>query len=101
MITADIDSGCDPKVQRSAEPFMHAKNSPVTDVVFAQNYWPHFPQPLKKGLRMYLSRADESKLIGYMYYRALGCLLGVHGCVVFIFGGYRIIQSPNRCHQRI
>lgn len=106
MIIADIAGGYDPKVQSSAEPFMlayedEAEDSFVTDDDFVQAYWPHFPRPSKKGLRMYCSHADESKLIGHLCYRALGCLLGVHGCVVFIFGGYRVIQSPDRRHQRI
>ena len=106
MIIADIAGGYDRKVQSSVEPFMPADEDGaeglfVTDDVFVQTYWPHIPRPSKKGLRMYFSRADESKLIGHLCYRSLGCLLGAYWCVVFIFGGHKIIQSPDRRHQRI
>ena len=59
MIAADILSGDDPEAQRLAKYFINsddvqAQDSFVTYDVFAQTYWPHFPQPLTKGLGVYL-----------------------------------------------
>ncbi|KIJ60081.1 hypothetical protein HYDPIDRAFT_117541, partial [Hydnomerulius pinastri MD-312] len=55
MIAADILSGDCLDSQRIAKLFIHtddveAQDSFVTYDVFANTYWPHFPQPLTKGL---------------------------------------------------
>ena len=59
MIAADVLSGDDPEAQRLAKYFINtddvqAQDSFVTYDVFARTYWPHFPQPLTKGLGAYL-----------------------------------------------
>ena len=58
MIAADVLSGDDPEAQRFAEFFtntVEVQNQDlfVTYDVFARTYWPHFPQPLTKGLGVY------------------------------------------------
>ena len=58
MIAADVFSGEDPEAQRLAKFFINtdevqAQDSFVTYDVFARTYWPHFPQPLTKGLGVY------------------------------------------------
>jgi len=61
MVAADVLGGDsdDPEGQRFAKMFtntdeVQAQDSFVTYDVFARTYWPHFPQPLTKGLGMYL-----------------------------------------------
>ncbi|KAF8838026.1 hypothetical protein BDN67DRAFT_972122 [Paxillus ammoniavirescens] len=59
MIAADVLSGNDPETQRAARLFintdeMPAQDSFVTYEDFAHKYWPHFPQPLTKGLEPWL-----------------------------------------------
>ena len=58
MIAADVLSGDDPEAQHSAKFFVNtdevqAQDLFVTYDVFARTYWPHFPQPLTKGLGVY------------------------------------------------
>ena len=58
MIAVDVLSGDDPEAQHSAKTFINAdevqaQNLFVTYDVFARTYWPHFPQPLTKGLGVY------------------------------------------------
>ena len=55
MIAADVLSGDDPEVQRTAKLFINTDEVEgedlfVTYEVFVRTYWPHFPQPLTKGL---------------------------------------------------
>lgn len=95
MIAADVLSGDDPEVQRAAKLFINtneieAENLFVTYDVFSRIYWPHFPQPLTKGLGGYLiSHTNEFGLIIRLYYRTLACLLRVYGCAVtLIYYGY-------------
>lgn len=70
MIAADVLSGDDPEARRAAKLFMHTDDIKAEDLfvtydIFVQTYWPHFPHPLKKGLRMYFSCPGEStKLTG-------------------------------------
>ena len=59
MIAADVLSGDDPEAQHLAKYFINtddvqARDSFVTYNVFARTYWPHLPQPLTKGLGVYL-----------------------------------------------
>ncbi|KIJ60090.1 hypothetical protein HYDPIDRAFT_99369 [Hydnomerulius pinastri MD-312] len=59
MVAADILSGDCLDSQRIAKLFIHtddveAHDSFVTYDVFANTYWPHFPQPLTKGLEPWL-----------------------------------------------
>ncbi|KIK96874.1 hypothetical protein PAXRUDRAFT_273934 [Paxillus rubicundulus Ve08.2h10] len=59
MIAADVLTGDGPEVQSAAKLFINksdveAKESFVTFDVFAREYWPHFPQPLTKGLEPWL-----------------------------------------------
>ena len=59
MIAADVLSDDDPGTQRLAKFFINtdkvrAQDSFVTYGVFARTYWPHFPQPLTKGLGVYI-----------------------------------------------
>ena len=59
MIAADVLSGDDPEAQHLAKFFINtdevqAQDSFVTYDIFARTYWPHFPQPLTKGLGVYI-----------------------------------------------
>lgn len=59
MIAADVLSGANAEERRAAKFFfdtdeMEVQDSFVTYDVFARTYWPHFPQPLTKGLGMCL-----------------------------------------------
>jgi len=55
MIAADVLGGDDPGARRVAKFFFNTdeiqvQDSFVTYDVFSRTYWPHFPQPLTKGL---------------------------------------------------
>ncbi|KAF8554534.1 hypothetical protein OG21DRAFT_1462307 [Imleria badia] len=59
MIAVDVLSGDDPSAQRFSKIFVdtdevEAQDSFVTYDVFSRTYWPHFPQPLTKGLEPWL-----------------------------------------------
>ncbi|KAF8837940.1 hypothetical protein BDN67DRAFT_908328 [Paxillus ammoniavirescens] len=59
MIAADVLTGDGPEVQSAAKLFINkddveAQEPFVTFDVFAREYWPHFPQPLTKGLEPWL-----------------------------------------------
>ena len=58
MIAADVLSGDDPEAQRLAKYFntddAQVQDSFVTHDIFAQTYWPHFPQRLTNDLGVYL-----------------------------------------------
>lgn len=88
MIAADVLSGDDLEVKRFAKFFVNtdevqAQDSFVTYDVFARTYWPHFPQPLTKGLGMSF-RIHEFSLLIWLHDRTLARLLRVYGYVVLI-----------------
>lgn len=105
MIATDILSGDDSKARHAAKMFINtgeieAEDAFVTYDVFSRIYWPHFPQPLTKGLGEYwISHTDEFRLISHLYHRTLACLLRVHGCVVSIYDGYDCL-TPSQALSR-
>ncbi|KAF8139769.1 hypothetical protein EV363DRAFT_1310578 [Boletus edulis] len=76
MIAADVLSSDDPEAQRLAKYFINtdevqAQDSFVTYDVFARTYWPHFSQPLTRGLEPWLVFSE------FMGAKSLSCSGGV------------------------
>ncbi|KAG0703070.1 hypothetical protein DFH29DRAFT_918710 [Suillus ampliporus] len=102
MVAADILSKDNPETRDSAELFFHADDAEahdsfVTYEVFANQYWPHFPQNLTKNLNPWLVFSEFMGIVKGSEH-ALSCTEGVLDRPNYLRLPHR--SNPNFANQR-